>query len=60
LPFGNRQLSDARRVSPAHYSKWANDGLSGLPKRPVEVPVVPSKKYANQWLDWDDWLGLNS
>jgi hypothetical protein len=47
-------------TSPANYSKWANGGLSGLPKRPLEVPVVPSKKYANEWQGWEDWLGLNS
>jgi hypothetical protein len=44
-------------TSPTEYSKWANGELSGLPKRPAEVPVVPFKKYRDDWRGWDDWLG---
>jgi hypothetical protein len=43
--------------SRTEYSKWANGGLRGLPERPPEVPVVPFKKYLNDWRGWDDWLG---
>jgi hypothetical protein len=43
--------------SRTEYSKWANGGLRGLPEKPPEVPVVPFKKYLNDWCGWDDWLG---
>lgn len=44
-------------TSRSEYSKWANGGLRGIPERPPEVPVVPFKKYLNDWRGWDDWLG---
>ena len=44
-------------TSRTEYSKWANGGIGGLPKKPAEIPVVPFKKYVNNWKGWVDWLG---
>jgi len=44
-------------ASSIEYFKWAKGGWKELPKKPAEVPVVPSKKYQNEWRGWDDWLG---
>jgi hypothetical protein len=44
-------------ISAKEYATWAAGGMAELPKKPAEIPVAPSKKYRNQWRDWDDWLG---
>jgi superfamily II DNA or RNA helicase len=49
-----------RLTSRTEYTTWTGAGLKGVPERPPEIPVVPSKKYRNQWRGWDDWLGLSS
>ena len=44
-------------ASSTEYAKWASKPMKGLPIRPTEVPIVPRKKYPDQWRGWDDWLG---
>jgi hypothetical protein len=39
-------------TSPTEYSTWAASR-----HKPPEVPVVPFKKYSNEWRGWNDWLG---
>ena len=46
-------------TSRTEYTKWTGADLKGFPEKPPEIPVVPFKKYRNQWRGWDDWLGLN-
>jgi hypothetical protein len=43
--------------SQAQYYKWASGEYPDLPKKPLEIPVVPFKKYSAEWRGWDDWLG---
>lgn len=44
-------------TSAKEYANWAAGAMAELAKKPAEIPVAPSKKYRNQWRDWDDWLG---
>jgi len=30
---------------------------SGSGQRPVDIPWRPDHAYANEWQDWEDWLG---
>jgi hypothetical protein len=46
--------------SSTEYFKWAGGNLKGLPEKPLQMPVVPFKKYRDQWRGWDDWLGTQS
>jgi hypothetical protein len=58
-PFlkARRFVRKLKLASSTEYMKWASTGLKGVPERPPEIPVAPSKKYKNQWRGWDDWLG---
>jgi superfamily II DNA or RNA helicase len=58
-PFSKARkfVGKLKLASSAEYMKWANTGLKGVPERPPEIPVAPSKKYKYQWRGWDDWLG---
>jgi hypothetical protein len=58
-PFSRtrRFVRKLKLASSTEYMKWASVGLKGVPERPPEIPVAPSKKYKYQWRGWDDWLG---
>ena len=55
---GRSFVRKLKLASTTEYFKWANGGLSGVPGRPPEVPVAPSKKYLQDWRGWGDWLGI--
>jgi hypothetical protein len=61
-PFAKARnyVRSLKLASSTEYFKWANGGWKELPKKPAEVPVVPAKKYRNEWRGWDDWLGRSS
>lgn len=57
FPKARSFVRKLKLTSRTEYSNWASGALSDLPTKPAEVPVVPFKKYPDQWRDWDDWLG---
>src|SRR5262249_57507537 len=58
-PFAKARnyVRSLKLASSTEYFKWTNGGWKELPKKPAEVPVVPAKKYRDEWRGWDDWLG---
>jgi hypothetical protein len=60
FPKARNYVRSLKLASSTEYFKWANGGWKELPKKPAEVPVVPSKKYRKEWRGWDDWLGRDA
>lgn len=50
-----RRWARARHLS--GYVAWQK--LAKTPKRPLDIPSDPYQVYADEWVDWYDWLGTD-
>lgn len=60
LPFNLARVF-ARKLKLKTEGEWkvySASQLSGYEDRPSYIPPRPKQVYSDEWLGWDDWLGL--